>query len=81
MLVGAMPGPSGASDDDFEGSGQRDDEERCGRPHAGLQSGLNCGAALGALFRLRRQLLLCQHLLKVDDCPYQVYSARGDLQL
>ena len=25
-----------------------DDKKRCGRPHAGRQSGLNSGAALGA---------------------------------
>ena len=48
MMVGATPGLGGASEDDFEAIGQHGDKERCGRPHAGRQSGLNRGAALGA---------------------------------
>ena len=48
----------GASEDVFEAIGQHGDKERCGRPHAGRQNGLNRGAALGAGSRLRQQLLL-----------------------
>ena len=48
MIVGLTPGLGGASEDAFEAIGQRGDEERCVRPHAGRQSGLNRGAALGA---------------------------------
>ena len=48
MMVGATPGLGGASEDDLDAIGQHGDKERCGRPHAGRQSGLNRGAALGA---------------------------------
>ena len=48
MMVGPTPGLCGASEDVFEDIGQRDDKERCGRPQAGRQSGLNGGAALRA---------------------------------
>ena len=48
IMVGAMPDLGGASEDAFETIGQRGDTERCVRPHAGRQSGLNRGAALGA---------------------------------
>ena len=48
MIVGATPGLGGASEDALEAIGQRGNKERCGRPHAGRQCGLNRGAALGA---------------------------------
>ena len=48
MMVGAAPGLGGSSKAVFEAIGQRGDQERCVRPHAGRQSGLNRGAALGA---------------------------------